>query len=213
MLCVGSSKSSIRSEKIRLILGMIEIIAGTDRPDARSLEVAKIIADQLKSKNVNHNLISLRDVPLNQLDGSQYSQNQPEPIAELNSRILSSRGIIIVTPEYNGSMPGALKYFIDHWKFPEAYYHRPICLVGLGGRFGGIRPIEHLAQIMSYRAAFVYPGSVSLTNIWSILKDGKLTDETASELLTKHIDEFVDFIDAIESKKMDANSILLESNP
>ena len=40
--------------------------------------------------------------------------------------VLQAEGLIVVTPEYNGSLPGVLKYFIDMLKFPESFEQRPV---------------------------------------------------------------------------------------
>lgn len=138
----------------------IQVISGTNRPKARSLDIAKIIVNLLNNHGNIAELLDLKEVPLAQLDGSQYSENQPQKLVELKDRINLSRGLIIVCPEYNGSFPGALKYFIDHWDYPRAFEGRAVAFVGLGGRFGGLRPVEHLQQVFGYRNANIFPKRV-----------------------------------------------------
>ena len=183
------------------------IIAGTNRPNSRSFEVARILESLYKDDGQSVEIINLADVPLALLDGSQYSENQPQAIKDLVDKISNSEGLIVVCPEYNGSMPGALKYFIDHWKYPESFEYRPVCFVGLGGRFGGLRPVEHLQQVFGYRNAFIYPDRVFLSNIWSILKEGKITDETCWELLIKQTKGFGRYVKALQSEGLDAMSL------
>ena len=93
---------------------MIQIISSTNRPGARSLEVANIFQGYLNKCGENSEIIDLQKINFSILDGSQYSENQPESITNIKAKLNSARGFVFVVPEYNGSMPGILKYFIDY---------------------------------------------------------------------------------------------------
>ena len=65
-----------------------------------------------------------------------------------NHKIKEADAYLVITPEYNHSVPGVLKNAIDNvWEsFP--FRNKPIVAVGYsGGIAGGVRAIEHLAQI------------------------------------------------------------------
>lgn len=185
------------------------IISGTDRPNSRSLQVAKILEKIYKNQGDQVEVIDLKQVPLNILDGSQYA----EPPSELETylkKVNSSSGLIIVCPEYNGSYPGALKYFIDHWQFPKSFEYRPVAFVGLGGRFGGLRPVEHLQGVFGYRNSFIFPERVFLTNIFQTLKEGSLVDPIALQLLEQQSKGFIQFVRALDSVGLSANKREIE---
>lgn len=153
-------------------------------------------------------IIDLAELPLNELTGHQYGDKIHEgEIKAAIHKINHSDGVIMVVPEYNGSMPGALKYFIDHWKYPDTFEQRPVCYIGLGGLFGGLRPVEHLMQVFSYRQAYNFPIRVFLMNIWNTLKDGQLTDAKTLELLKRQASEFQKFTKALGEYKLDANAL------
>ena len=126
---------------------MIQILVGTDRLNSRSLQVARFIEPMYQCHGFKTHIMELSEVGIDELNGTHYGEKKPEKVALAVDQLMKSEGLIIVCPEYNGSMPGALKYFIDHWKYPESFEHRPFCFIGLGGRFGGVRPVEHLQQI------------------------------------------------------------------
>ncbi|MNL63043.1 NADPH-dependent FMN reductase [compost metagenome] len=106
-------------------------------------------------------------------------------------------------------MPGILKYFIDHMKFPESFEYRPVCFVGLGGLFGGLRPVEHLQQIFGYRNAFIFPERVFIMNAFKVIsKEGEISDETVKTLLHKQAVGFQKFVHALASHKLDANAVI-----
>ena len=183
--------------------GMIYILCATNRPGANSLIVAGIIQQIYQELNQKTEIISLQDIPFQQLLRDPYPDNLPEDIKRVVSKLNNSSGIIFVCPEYNGSFPGILKFFIDHWSYPQTFEYRPTVFVGLGGRFGGLRAVEQLQQIMSYRNAFMYPQRVFLQNISDILsKEGKIKDLEIMQLLTQQAKGFVKFVRALEAKQL-----------
>jgi NAD(P)H-dependent FMN reductase len=106
----------------------------------------------------------------------------------------------VVTPEYNGSVPGVLKYFIDMLQFPESFEQRPVCFTGLAaGIWGALRPVEQLQAIFGYRNAYIFPGRVFLPQINSLLDEsGKLKDAELLDRLHKQAEGFVDFVEKLK---------------
>jgi chromate reductase len=192
---------------------MIYIISGTNRPQSRTLEVSKIILKLYEEIGAPVELMDLAKVPMHEVSGSHYGKELPGELKVAVDKVMASEGLVIVCPEYNGSMPGVLKYFIDHWPYPDTFEARPVSFVGLGGRFGGLRPVEHLQQIFGYRNAFVFPERVFFANIWTTLKDGKLNDPMAMDLLKKQTLGFKKFVRALENEHLDANSVLRNRPP
>jgi NAD(P)H-dependent FMN reductase len=186
------------------------IISGTNRPRSRSLVIAKLIQHIYQNEGDAAELIDLSTIPFKDLDGSQYTE-EPPTLKEILGKINASSGLIVVCPEYNGSYPGVLKYFIDHWKYPLAFEHRPVCFVGLGGRFGGLRPVEHLQSVFGYRNSFVYPERVFLMNVFQTIKEGKLLDATAENLLTEQARGFIRFVQALTTAGLSAEARLVGS--
>lgn len=185
---------------------MKHIISGTDRAGSNSLQVALLIQKFYQQLGEKTEVIDLAKLNLFST-GPQYGQSEMTgPLHSWIQQIGESEGLIVVCPEYNGSMPGALKYFIDHWKFPESFEFRPVCFVGLGGMFGGLRPVEHLQQVFGYRNAFIYPERVFLMNVWKILKDGDITEPVAKNLLMQQTKGFQAFCNALHVAKLDALS-------
>lgn len=187
---------------------MICIISGTNRPSSRSLEVSHIVKGLLEAQGAECEILDLGSLDFSGLDGSQYAENKPVHIEEAVEKVNKADGLYVVCPEYNGSYPGILKYFIDHWSYPLSFESRPVAFAGLGGKFGGLRPVEHLQGVFGYRNSYIFPERVFLSNIWSVLKDGKILDETMAELLKKQVEGYVRFVSGLKSQKLDANSKL-----
>jgi NAD(P)H-dependent FMN reductase len=69
-------------------------------------------------------------------------------VREWNRKIAEADAYLVITPEYNHSIPGELKNAIDNVFVSFAFRNKPMATVGYStGVGGGIRAIEHLAQI------------------------------------------------------------------
>lgn len=183
------------------------IIAGTNRPGSKTLELAKVVKAIYDKIGEKTEIIDLQKVPMTIVDGSQYGKNQPDLLREYIQKVDQAEGLVFIVPEYNGSYPGVLKYFIDHWSYPVSFEYRPVAFVGLGGRFGALRPVEHLQQVFGYRNAFVFPQRVFLSNVTQTLKDGVIHDPMVKQLLDQQATDFCRFIKALKSQELDANSV------
>ena len=104
-------------------------------------------------------VLDLAQLPPEIFSPTSYAE-KPKSFQPFCRRHPALGGLHVVTPEYNGSVPGVLKYFIDMLKFPESFENRPVCFTGLGaGIWGALRPVEQLQAIFGYRNAFVFPGT------------------------------------------------------
>lgn len=184
------------------------IISGTDRPGSNTLKISKFIQSIYKDLGEDVEIMDLQELKKHLHSDLLYG-TPSEGMTPYLQKVLSSDGLIVVTPEYNGSMPGILKYFIDHMKFPDSFEYRPVCFVGLGGMFGALRPVEHLQGVFGYRNAFIFPDRVFLMNVFKNLDaEGQLTDAMAKSLLIKQAQGFQKFTAALSSAKLDANAVI-----
>lgn len=187
---------------------MKHVIVGTNRPNSRTRKVADIVQNLYRDLGEEVGMIDLGKLPYPEITGDYGNDGLTKAWREAVDIVTGSEGLIIVVPEYNGSYPGALKYFVDHWKYPESFEGRPMCFIGLGGIFGGLRPVEHLQQVMGYRNAFQFPQRIFLMNIFKTLQDGELKDPVANELLKNQAIGFQKFVRGLQGEMLDANSIL-----
>ncbi|WP_413574462.1 NADPH-dependent FMN reductase [Bdellovibrio sp. HCB290] len=184
------------------------IIAGTDRPDSKTLKLAHYVQGIYHAQGEKVEIIDLVEVKEHLHTGPHYGKAH-SGLQPYLDKLVASEGLIVICPEYNGSMPGALKYFIDHMKFPETFEYRPVCFIGLGWMFGGLRPIEHLQQVFGYRNAFIYPERIFIMNAPKVLnEEGEPQDETIKQLLVKQATGFRNFVSALSAFKIDANSVI-----
>jgi len=178
----------------------ILVISGTNRPDANALKVARILEGHYRKASIATDFLSLTDLPLEVFQGSAYAAKPPAMLA-IQQRVLDAAGLHVVTPEYNGSFPGVLKYFIDMLKFPESFDRKPVAFTGeAAGSWGAIRSVEQLQMIFGYRNAHTFPERVFIPGIGQQLgADGKLKDASLDERLAKQCVGFARFADVISN--------------
>ncbi len=174
---------------------MITVIAGTNRKGSNTLKVANLVMKHYQARGVEAQLLDLAKLPPGIFSPEHYG-NPPPAFKPFQDMILNTDGILVVTPEYNGGFPGALKYFIDLLKFPESLLGKPAAFIGVAaGIFGALRPIEQLSMIFQYREAALYGKRVLFPKVESKLSpDGtEITDEFVRGLFEKMLDGFAGF--------------------
>jgi NAD(P)H-dependent FMN reductase len=173
----------------------ILVISGTNRPDSNALKLARLILGHYQAANIKADLFSLAEMPREVFDPSSYA-TKPPAMQAIQQRILDAKGLHVITPEYNGSFPGVLKYFIDMLKFPESFERKPVAFTGeAAGIWGAIRSVEQLQLIFGYRNAYIYPERVFIPGINQKLDgSGKLTDAEIDQRLARQAAGFAKFI-------------------
>jgi len=185
------------------VIAMITLIAGTNRPGSNTRKVAAQLEEIYGGLKVPLNVLDLAKLPSEIFSPNAYAE-KPESFQPFTEAVLQSSGLHVVTPEYNGSLPGVLKYFIDMLKFPESFEHRPVCFTGLAaGMWGALRPVEQLQAIFSYRNAHIFPVRVFMPQIHNLLDDsGKIKDAESLERLKAQAEGFSEFVETIKGVKL-----------
>lgn len=157
---------------------MVLVLSGTKREGSVTRDVAEFVANL----HPNARLLALRLLPQAALDGRSYGQ-RADGLAAMIEAVLRCSGLVVVTPEYNGSFPGALKLFIDLLSFPQALQAKPCCFVGLvEGQWGARRAVEHLQPIFVYRQAILCPNRVFNPDVGRARDDRELWAISRSRL-------------------------------
>jgi chromate reductase, NAD(P)H dehydrogenase (quinone) len=177
---------------------MITLIVGTNRPGSNTRKVAAQIEEIYAALKVPINLLDLAKLPPEIFLPTSYAE-KPKSFLPFAETVLQSSGLHVVTPEYNGSLPGVLKYFIDMLKFPESFEQKPVCFTGVAvGMWGALRPIEQLSAIFAYRNAHIFPVRVFMPQINSLLDaSGKIKDAELLERLKTQAEGFAKFVGKI----------------
>lgn len=182
---------------------MITLISGTNRPGSNTRKVTAVLEGLYRDLGVPTRLLDLHDLPLELFSPAAYA-DKPAAFAPFAQAVLDASGLVVVTPEYNGSMPGVLKLFIDHLKFPESFEAKPVAFVGLAaGVWGALRSVEQLQQIFGYRNAHVFPQRVFLPGIGGALDaQGRFTDADLTQRLREQAAAYVAFVEQLRGVRL-----------
>ena len=160
-------------------------IAGSLRRESYNRSALRA-AVQLVPSDVSLDVFELDSIPLFNQDNEQQP---PAGVVEFKKRIREADAILIVTPEYNYSVPGVLKNAIDWASRPyghSAWAGKPVAIMGVSsGMSGTVRAQHHLRQM------FVWLNMLPLNQPEVMIGEaakkfdsqGNLTDEKAKELI------------------------------
>jgi len=166
---------------------MITIISGTNRPGSNTEKVARQYARMLEAKGINHHFISLVGL---------YVQERTDAIKQLEQEMLiATDKFIFVSPEYNGSIPGVLKSFIDNTDIKKVWPGKKALLTGVStGRAGNLRGMEHLTGILHYLRVHVYHDKLPISVVDKLMNGaGEITDAATLAAIDKQLEEFLAF--------------------
>ena len=182
---------------------MITLIVGTNRPGSNTRKVARHVEEIYAAMKVPLRMLDLAQMPPEIFAPGAYAE-KPAGFTPFSDGVLQASGLHVITPEYNGGIPGVLKYFIDMLKFPESFERRPVCFTGVAaGIWGALRPVEQLQAIFGYRNAYIYPERVFLPGIGKLLDaDGRLHDADLLGRLQKQAEGFVTFVERVQEVKL-----------
>ena len=179
---------------------MMTLIVGTNRPGSNTRLVAAQIEEIYRELKTPLRVLDLAQLPAEVFQPGSYAE-KPAAFKPFADAVLQADGLIVVTPEYNGSMPGVLKYFIDLLEFPASFERRPVCFIGLAaGMWGALRAVEQLQGIFGYRNAHIYPERVFLPRISTLLDaGGRFNDAELVARLRKQQQGFAEFAQKLRS--------------
>ena len=134
---------------------------------------------------------ALRDIPL--YDEDLEKQGLPAPVQDLRTRIKAADAVLLVTPEYNYSVPGVLKNAIDWASRPpeQPFADKPTAIMSASpGMLGGARAQYHLRQCFVYLDAKILnrPEVFVSQAGQKFAADGTLNDERTAKAIAGLLD-------------------------
>jgi NAD(P)H-dependent FMN reductase len=151
----------------------ILIIPGSLRTGSHNARLAAQAAYEFTQAGVDVTQLSLGDFPLPIYDGDlQAKSGVPKNAVNLKRMMAGHHGILIVTPEYNASVPPLVKNTID-WlsrvQDPneargQVFRERPFAIAAASeSRLGGTRALAALRLVLSALQATVIPNQLALS--------------------------------------------------
>ena len=141
--------------------------------------------------------ITYRELPLYTPD---YDKDFPEVATRFKQAVKDADALLIVTPEYNRSLPGAFKTAIDWGTRPygqNAFTRKPTAVLGTSpGAIGTAIAQQHLRSILGFCNAPQMNAPEAYIQFTDdlISEDGKVSNASTEDFLRKYIEDFHAFI-------------------
>jgi chromate reductase len=175
----------------------IAVLVGSLRKESFTRRVAHSLIE-LAPEGLEFEFVELRDLPLYNEDDE--TDNPPAAFTAFRNAIGQADAVLFCTPEYNRSVPGALKNAIDVGSRPygkAAFADKPCAVVSVSpGALGGFGANHHLRQMLPFLnmpampAPEAYVGSVA-----GKYEGQQLTDEASRVFFQKFMAAFGAWVD------------------
>ncbi len=180
------------------------IVFGSVRRDRKGIGVARFLAATARARGHSATLVDPMETPLPMLDRmyKEYPKGEaPEALETLAGQIRAADGIVVVSAEYNHSIPPALSNLLDH--FLEEYFWRPSAIACYSvSSFGGVR------AAMQLRAMLAELGMPSIPSLFPVPKvhdafadDGTAKDEAYGKRASKFFAELEWYASALKAAR------------
>lgn len=172
---------------------MITIISASNRKGNLTSYFSNYCKSFFEQNSVEYNYFSLHDLPDQISLASVYEYEYSHFSRLAKEYILPASKLLFLIPEYNGSIPGILKLWLDG-THPEYFKGKKAALIGLSaGRAGNLRGMDHFTDILHYLQVNVMPQKLPISGMNDFLKEGVLVDQVTSQLIDEQLNRLIEF--------------------
>jgi len=172
----------------------IAIIYGSARDNRQGIKAARFMENKIGERGHDVTLIDAIEYPLPFLNMmyKEYDVGKaPVEMEKLHAILQAADSFVIVSAEYNHSIPAILKNLLDH--FQSEYFFKPSAIVPYSaGQYGGVRVAMHL------RALLAELGMPSISSLFPISAIQDAFDDEGNALVERYDNYVVRFLDELE---------------
>lgn len=181
----------------------IAVIVGSLRKKSLNRMMAKALIS-LAPSSLSLEIVEIGMLPLYDQD---LEDNPPDTWVEFRERLMRFDGVLFVTPEYNRSVPGALKNAIDVGSRPygkSVWDGKPGAVMSVApGAIGGFGANHHLRQSLVFlNIPTMQQPEAYIGNAATYFDDnGNLTNDSVTEFATQFMKAFSDWVEINAARK------------
>jgi NAD(P)H-dependent FMN reductase len=159
----------------------ILVFYGSVRSDRQGIKAARFIVNTCRARGHTSSLVDPMETRLPMLDRmyKEYPAGKaPDPMERLAGQIKAADAFIVVSGEYNHSVPPALTNLLDH--FLEEFFWRPSAIVSYSaGSFGGVIAAAQLRVMLCELGTPSIPSELPIPKIQEAFDDGGVPRDEA----------------------------------
>jgi FMN reductase len=166
-------------------------IAGSLRPASHSHMALQLAAQRVQALGAEVEILDLREMNLPFCDGGDEYPDYPD-VKRMQDAVSSADGLILVTPEYHGSVSGVLKNALDLMSF-EQLSGKVTGLISVLGGQSNSNALNDLRVILRWTHTWCILDQIAIAQAWKAFSpEGKLIDEKLSQRLDQFAQSLVD---------------------
>ena len=175
----------------------VAVVVGSLRKDSVSRKLARAFA--ALAPNLKYDFVEIGDLPLFDQD---LEPTPPAQWVRFRDEIAAADAVLFVTPEFNRSVPGALKNAIDVGSRPSGqsvWNGKPGAVISLSpGAIGGFGANHHLRQSLVFLNVPLLSQEAYVGNAFALFDErGELINESTAEFLKSYGAAFASWIERI----------------
>ena len=180
------------------------VIYGSARRDRQGIKAARFVTRQLEQRQHDVTLVDTLEYPLPLLDlmYKEYAADDaPEAMRRVGEILDAADGFVVVSAEYNHSIPAALKNLLDHYQ--SEYLYKPSAIVTYSaGPFAGVRSLVNLRGILAELGTPAIPSSFPVSSVQNAFdSDGAALQEAYEKRVVRFLDEYEWYARALRSQR------------
>jgi chromate reductase, NAD(P)H dehydrogenase (quinone) len=174
----------------------IAVLTGSLRKDSITLQLAKAL-ESLAPDSLAFTFVEIGDLP--HYNEDLETATPPESWTRFREVIKAADAVLVVSPEYNRGVPGALKNAIDVGSRPwgkAVWAGKPAAVVTASpGALGGYGVNHHIRQILNVFGMPVLPMEVYISGLGQIFaEDGSIAKDDTRKFLSDVVSRFADWV-------------------
>ncbi|MBN2567456.1 NAD(P)H-dependent oxidoreductase [Candidatus Woesearchaeota archaeon] len=171
----------------------IAVIYGSVREGRQGIKAARFLMRKLTARGHDATLVDPKEHPLPLLERkyNEYGKGTaPKAMAAVARILAAADGFLIVTGEYNHSMPPALTNLLDH--YGEEFRFKPSAIACYSnGPFGGVRAAVHLRAVLAQLGTPPTPTMFPIPAVQDAFDDdGNAVEKAYEKRVQRFLDEF-----------------------
>jgi NAD(P)H-dependent FMN reductase len=179
----------------------IAIISGSARPERQSHQVALAVQERISKLGYSNWIWDIKTSAVPLLDYTFDEHPNPgDHLKQVKANLDQTDAFIIVSPEHNGSYPGALKNAMDY--FYKPYVHKVFGIVTVSnGVLGGINALKNLQHYVVKVNGILSPEFLITPEVQKLFNEGKVNDDKYGHRMDVFLDHFLKLAGALAAGK------------
>ena len=162
----------------------VVVLIGTDRPGSNTSAVAEQLTNAYKQAGLSVSLYDVADFGADFYAPTAYGE-KPAAFNHFNQAVLNAQVVVIVTPEYNATVPAPLTRVINLLSYPDSFQNKNFVIVSVSiGQWGGTRAHAQLKKTLTDLHGVVTDANdLTLGEVHTIAENAPLYKQHAEDIV------------------------------